>query len=125
MSSEKRVTVRTSVPQHQKRVWVEHAEELDMSQSEFLATMVQAGRKVFEGNRPEPRPTDVVPRGNGLRSYVLETLQSDDHLSFDELLEATADDLDALLQSLTQAGTVRFSGKNGGFTVAERTDGDD
>lgn len=42
-----RVAVRTYVPAYQKERWREHAEELNMSQSEFVRSMVQAGRRGF------------------------------------------------------------------------------
>lgn len=124
MSSEKRVTIRTSVPAYQKETWIDHADDLDMSQSEFLATMIQAGRRVFEEELPEARPANANPRGNGLQTYVLEALSTDTPLDFDELLDSTADELDDTLQTLTQSGAVRFSGRNGGYTLIEGSDGD-
>lgn len=42
-----RVAVKTYVPAYQKEAWAAEAEELDMSQSEFVRTMVQAGRRGF------------------------------------------------------------------------------
>lgn len=43
-----RVSVRTYVPAYQRDAWDEHAERLDMSRSEFVRTMVQAGREFFD-----------------------------------------------------------------------------
>jgi len=43
-----RKTVKTFVPAYQKTEWKRHADELGMSQSEFVRTMVQAGRRDFE-----------------------------------------------------------------------------
>jgi len=43
-----RSTVMTYVPAHQKSEWTAHADELGMSQAEYVRTMVQAGRKGFE-----------------------------------------------------------------------------
>jgi hypothetical protein len=125
MSTEKRVTIRTSVPEYQKEAWVEHADDLDMSQSEFLATMIQAGRRVFEEDLLETRSADANPRGNGLETYILELLSTETSRSFDELVDTTADELDAVLQSLTHAGSVRFSGRNGGYTLVEENHGND
>ena len=51
---EERTSVRTYVPEYQKEAWAAHADELDMSQSEFVRTMVQAGRSGFEP--PESAP---------------------------------------------------------------------
>ncbi|MDZ7730471.1 MAG: hypothetical protein U5K37_05470 [Natrialbaceae archaeon] len=44
MSESDRATVRTYIPAYQKDHWAEHADELNMSLSEFVRTMVQAGR---------------------------------------------------------------------------------
>lgn len=43
-----REQVRTYVPPWQKEEWKEKAEEWNMSQSEFVRTMVQAGKLWFE-----------------------------------------------------------------------------
>ena len=50
MSAEDRVSVKTSVPEYQKRAWTENADAMDMTQSEFVRTMVQAGRRGFEAD---------------------------------------------------------------------------
>jgi hypothetical protein len=44
VSSDDRTPVTTRVPAYQKEVWEDDADELGMSQSEFVRTMVQAGR---------------------------------------------------------------------------------
>ena len=52
-----RTSVRTYLPEYQKAKWEEHAEELGMSRSEFVRTMVQAGRRGFlEGGSPPSDP---------------------------------------------------------------------
>lgn len=125
MTSEERVSIKTSVPRYQKEVWTEHAAALDMSQSEFLATMIQAGRRVFEEDLLETPSTNANPGGNGLETRVLESLSTDTYRSFDELLESLADELDAELNSLIRDGAVEFSGQHGGYALAGGSDGDD
>ena len=44
-----RVVVQTYVPAYQREEWDDHAEALDMNRSEFVRTMVQAGRRGFGG----------------------------------------------------------------------------
>ena len=44
MSTDDRVGLKTYVPRYQKREWQSHADRLDMTQSEFVRVMVQAGR---------------------------------------------------------------------------------
>lgn len=89
-------TVKTRVPAYQKAEWREHAEDLDMSQSEFVRTMVQAGRRGFEGvGGDDPEETgddDTDPRGRALEDRVRAVLDEQGELSFDELVaELTAD----------------------------------
>ncbi|KAB1194169.1 hypothetical protein GJR96_12295 [Haloferax sp. MBLA0076] len=138
-----RATVQTYVPTHQKEIWKAHADRLDMSQSEFVRTMVQAGRADFEvpsrGNE-----TDVTPgvegektalqtessnhnisgeNNDGLTARVVETLTAESHQSWDDLVSALTDDiedrLESTLQDLQSEGRVVYSGRHGGYTLAE------
>ncbi|WP_277552551.1 DUF5805 domain-containing protein [Halobaculum limi] len=144
-----RVAVTVRLPAYQKQAWVEEADRLDMSQSEFVRTMVQAGRrdlgiadafgdpKGVDADSPstehEPAtnsaseegaspPTD--PRGNDLETRLLEALDRRDVLSFDELVEAVAGDIeervDETMGDLQSRGAVRYSGREGGYTLVER-----
>ena len=136
-----RVSVRTYVPAYQRAEWDDHAEELGMSRSEFVRTMVQAGRHGFggtdigakppESSDPESTPkesgsgpsSDANPQGMDVEQRVVDVLGSADYLSWDELLDAVTDDieaeLEAALQELQSAGRVTYSGRNGGYTVDE------
>jgi len=131
-----RTSVRTYVPEYQKSQWQEHADELGMSQSEFVRTMVQAGRKGFEPElsaelqeRPqsvtleEPHPSDATPGVDALKDRVVEVLEDGRHYDWDELLAALTDDieqrLDETLQDLQSAGRVRYSGRHGGYVLDE------
>ena len=115
-----RTAVKTYVPAYQKAEWQDHADDLGMSQSEFLRTMVQAGRQGFQGESEEPGSPDADPRGNGLETRILELL-SDDTYTWDELLEAVSDDiesrLDDALEELQAENRVRYSGRHGGYTI--------
>jgi len=135
VDGDERTSVRTYVPQYQKERWASHAEELDMSQSEFVRTMVQAGRKGFEpsetdssdssasAKETEPRSPDANPRGSGLEDRVVETLADGEHYEWDDLLAALTDDieqrLDEVLQDLQSEGRVRYSGRHGGYVLDE------
>lgn len=113
-----RSVVKTYVPPTQKTQWQAHAEELDMSQSEFVRTMVQAGRRGFEGLETES--SDADPGGRDLEAAVLGAL-AEGPKSFDELLATITDDieaeLDSTLQELQSAGRVRYSGRAGGYVA--------
>lgn len=121
-----RTTVQTYIPSYQKSEWQEHADELDMSQSEFVRTMVQAGRRGFEADREEPNSPDATPGGNALETRILNLLSSDTY-AWDELLEAVTDDvesrLDDALEQLQAENRIRYSGRHGGYTIVE-DDGD-
>jgi len=133
--SDERTSVRTYVPKYQKENWQSHADELDMSQSEFVRTMVQAGRKGFEppeteasldsasAEDTEPRSPGANPGGNGLKERVVEALADGDHCDWDGLVAALTDDieqrLDETLQELQSAGRVRYSGRHGGYVLDE------
>ena len=136
-----RVSVRTYVPAYQRSEWDDHAEELDMSRSEFVRTMVQAGRRGFghtdsaatapettssDSPSQEPRSSpssDADPQGLDVEDRVVDVLRSTEYLSWDELLDAVTDDieaeLEAALQELQSSGRVTYSGRNGGYTIDE------
>jgi len=124
--------VRTYVPAYQKERWQAHADELGMSQSEFVRTMVQAGRKGFDPQATVPRESidseeaaspEATPGGEDLKDRVVEVLDDGGHFDWDALLTALTDDieqrLDETLQELQSAGRVRYSGRHGGYVLDE------
>lgn len=119
----KRTAVKTYVPAYQKETWRRHAEELGMTQSEFVRTMVQAGRKGFEFDAPEQAAPGADPRGHDLEDAVLEALSKHDHLSWEHLVERIAgnfeSELEDTLQRLQNENRVQYSGRRGGYTVIE------
>lgn len=123
-----RTVVKTHVPAYQKRIWVDHAEDLEMSQSEFLRTMVQAGRRGFEptaSSDAEAEASGPNVRDSGdLESRVESILAGSDPLSWDQLVAALTDNLedrlDEALQTLQEENRIRYSGRDGGYTLAER-----
>lgn len=129
-----RKTVKTFVPAYQKEEWKRHADELDMSQSEFVRTMVQAGRSDFEIEPVEPSksaPSDDssagAPAGDELDEHVVSVLSTSEHLSWDELVaeltDSIEDRLEETLQQLQRDNRVQYSGRHGGYTLAVGNDG--
>ncbi|QSG08903.1 DUF5805 domain-containing protein [Halapricum desulfuricans] len=126
---ESRVTVKTYVPAYQKDEWRDHADELDMSQSEFVRTMVQAGRRGFlEGETddeqsPDSSATTDTTDGGDLEERVESVLTTGEYYSWDELLAAITDSiedrLEATLADLQDRNVVRYSGRNGGYTLVD------
>jgi len=127
-----RVSVTTYVPAYQREAWREHAEELGMSSSEYVRTMVQAGRRgILEGNGTdrseepgEGHERHSTPGGESLKSRVLDLL--DEPRDWDALVAGLTDDiedrLDATLAELQDENRVRYSGRRGGY---ERVDDDE
>ncbi len=116
-----RTEVSTYVPRYQKEVWREHADDLGMSQSEFVRTMVQAGRRGFQVDNVEPSSPDTAPRGGGLESRVLAVLETEGTLSWDELVDAVSGDfedrLEEALDTLQRENVIQYRGRRGGYTV--------
>ena len=121
-----RQSVKTYVPTEQKEVWRDHADELDMSLSEFVRTMVQAGRRGFaptdESDREEPASEAADPRDHDLETRVHAALESGP-CSWDELVEAVVgdveDELEATLDELQGRDRVRYSGREGGYVLTD------
>jgi hypothetical protein len=121
-----RVAVKTYVPAYQKERWVDHAERLGMSQSEFVRTMVQAGRSDIEPTAVEGN--DGEDGGSAaLEERIVAHLRETDHADFEDLLAAMTDDverrLDEALERLQAADRIRYSGRADGYTLREDTRG--
>lgn len=125
-----RTSVRTYVPAYQKEAWADHAEELEMSLSEYVRSMVQAGKHGFGGDGSDggetagenPAPVDANPWGDGLETTVLEAL-AENPLEFDELVDLVADDfrqdVDEVLDRLEEDGRVELDRLEGGYRVTD------
>jgi hypothetical protein len=118
-----RVAVKTYVPRYQKAVWQAQASKLDMSQSEFVRSMVQAGRRDFEFDGVEPESGGATPGGEGLEERILDVLASEGPLEWDELVgeltDGFEDELEEALQGLQGENRVQYSGRDGGYTVGQ------
>lgn len=136
MSGEgERVSVQTYVTATQRERWREEADQLGMSQAEFVRTMVQAGRRGFDlGNgsadaaaqmatAPEGSPQRPTPGVDGLKDRVLEVLRREGVADWDVLLAGVTDDieerLEEVLEELQAADRIRYNGRRGGYTVVE------
>lgn len=131
-----RATVKTYVPAYQKSEWQRHAEELDMSQSEFVRVMVQAGRRSFdpsegtstlEGSETDTAEGDTADGSDdvtrSLDERVVEVLAREDHPSWEELLAQLTDDieqrLEASMERLQRENRVGYSGRRDGYALLE------
>ena len=132
-SEASRVTVSTYVPAEQREIWREDAQRLDMSQSEFVRSMVQAGRRGFDlgasgGNSPEGDVGGSNPRGSGLKTALLEILRENGPLAWPELTEELIgdleDDLESALIELQAENRIQHSPREGTYSLAEGASGD-
>lgn len=124
-----RTVVQAYVPAYQRDQWDEHAEQLDMSRSEFVKTMVQAGRHhVSDGEIPDLIGQSVDSNGDeteagSLSDEIVDLLGDSGALSWDELLAALTDDietrLDDAMQELQESNRIRYSGRENGYVLAE------
>lgn len=127
-SETERVGVRTYVPRYQKEDWAAEAKQLDMSQAEFVRTMVQAGRRSFnlDSSNEESRGSvsdDATTGVQRLETRLLEVLDSGSYHGWDELVAALTDDiedrLEAALSDLQERNRVQYSGRHGGYTLLD------
>lgn len=127
-----RTVVQTYLPAYQREEWDEHADELDMSRSEFVKTMVQAGRRVFDGNVAPQEPSDEqassessADGAENLDDRVIEILDQDGPLQWDELLREISGDIETrlenTLQMLQDENSVRYSGRAGGYVLEDES----
>lgn len=126
-----RTVVQVYVPAYQRAQWDEHAEKLDMSRSEFVKSMVQAGRRGFGADdvdtSEEARTAETTQTGDPLasedllRERILDCLDEHDCLSWDDLLTEVAGDIEDrienVLGTLQSEGTIRHSGRKGGYVL--------
>ncbi|MXR51191.1 hypothetical protein GRX03_06180 [Halovenus sp. WSH3] len=125
-----RTVVQTYVPAYQRDLWDDHADRLDMSRSEFVKTMVQAGRREI-GDDPDLLPDDDLAaestegEGKSLSAEITSLLDDEDALSWDELLAALTDDIEArlddTLQELQDRNQVRYSGREDGYVLVDES----
>lgn len=121
--AEERVSVTTYVPQYQREAWEEHAEELEMSLSEFARTMIQSGRTGFEltDRIPEPEerpPEDVTPGGEGIDTVLVGLLRREGPLDRDGIAERLTGELSEALLTLQDRGTIEHDPDLGWSVVA-------
>lgn len=130
-----RAVVTTYVPQYQKQQWKNHAEDLDMSQSEFVKAMVQAGRRGFGGDgqsadpttpssTPEPQGSDGEDGVNDdLERTVLSALEENPYMTWEEIVESVIDDVETDLEetitALQERNKITHSPRRGGYVLME------
>lgn len=117
-----RASIMTYIPQYQKDVWVEHAAALGMSQSEFVRTMVQAGRRDFPVDTlvdASPESTETRPGTPDLQRRVISMITEAGVLDWEALLAEVRGDIESELEealaALQEANRIRYDGRQGGY----------
>ncbi len=134
-SDDERVSVQTYISESQRELWQKEADQMNMSQAEYVRTMVQAGRRGFElhtadsdlnstsDGSAEAGLGDETPGVTGLKDRVLDVLRSTEFADWDALLAGVTDDieerLEETLDELQSDDRVRYSGRHGGYTVVD------
>jgi len=113
-----RTRVQTYVPAYQREEWEQRAESMNMSLSEFVRTMTQAGKRGFDeavssgaqekhGEDPSSSPDSG---GSRLEERVLSSLSTDEYCEWDELVQAVQnefeDELGATIDDLLDEGQI-------------------
>lgn len=116
--ADSRVAVKTYVPEEQKQIWATHADEMNMTMSEFIRTMVQSGRSPFTVETPPS--SDANPGGDDLETAILDILR-DGPATFDELSESIIGDLEEQLdRTLMEMDQVVVSGRTGEYRLNDQ-----
>jgi hypothetical protein len=97
-----------------------------MTLSEFVRTMVQAGRRGFLSTERDPAgdpSSDSNPRGRDMEDRVVSVLSEEGPLDWDALLERLTadveDGLDDALTALQEDNRLRYSGRDGGYVLTD------
>lgn len=124
-----RVSARTYLPEYQRDIWDDDADRLDMTRSEFIRSMVQAGRRGFTGDEAPgagDAGDDRLPAIAG--EAVLTALDQLDTVRYEELREILVEDmtraLDAALDELQAENTIIHT-RDEGYTLVDTEDGAD
>ncbi|MBV0900175.1 DUF5805 domain-containing protein [Haloarcula salina] len=125
-----RVSARTYVPAYQRDIWDDHADRLDMSRSEFIRSMVQAGRRGYTGEDIGETPGAGDAGDDRLPAIasdaVLTALEQVDTVRYEELREILVEDmtraLDAALDEL-QAENAIIHTRDEGYTLVDDSGG--
>ncbi|WP_158854115.1 DUF5805 domain-containing protein [Halorhabdus sp. CUG00001] len=124
-----RKSVKTYIPAYQKEAWQDHADDLDMSQSEFVRTMVQAGRRHFSDEDLSEQPASESQSASSaseqieLTEQIRQLLEAHQVLTWEELVEEVIGDLERDLEEsldeLQEANVVKYSGRDGGYRLVD------
>ncbi|MFP4591095.1 MAG: DUF5805 domain-containing protein [Halobacteriales archaeon] len=116
--SDARVAVKTYVPREQKQLWEDHAENLEMTLSEYLRTMVQSGRSPFEVEKD--RSSDANPRGDDLETTIRDIL-AEGPATFEDLSDEIIGSLEEQLdRTLMEMDKVVISGRTGEYRLVDQ-----
>lgn len=122
-TTDESVAITTYIPEHQKGIWETHADELEMSLSEFVRSMVQAGRRGFRETEPHSTQSAAENPGENMEQTVLQALDEKDALAWEDLVDFVQGDLESTLEeaviSLQEADEITHRPRDGTYTRTE------
>lgn len=117
------VAVQCTVPEYQRREWEQHADELNMSLSEFLRCMTQAGRNDFNTQSTESptTPNQTSDLNATIEFDLLSLIREHEPINWETVMAELESEVEKTLNTLQANGSVVYSGKAGGYTVTEES----
>lgn len=116
-----RAQVITYVPEEQRTIWEDHADELGLSLSRYVRYMVQSGRRGFLSDNPDTPASHSQSTTQPLEDQVLEILSESEYLDWEDLVGALTgnfeEELENTLDYLQNDNVIRYSGRNGGYKL--------
>lgn len=115
------VAVQCTVPEYQRQEWEQHADDLDMSLSEYLRCMTQAGRNGFTAQSDDTSTaSDQAENSTEIVEFdLLAFIRERGPTDWDDVMTALEADVEESLNSLQTDGVVVYSGQAGGYVVSE------
>lgn len=107
--------------------WIEDAEEMDVSTTEFVLRMAHAGRRKFGYDRDDDDEMKTLknndPSNTGVaKEFVQRNLSVEDPESKEDLMGLIQDDIAEALDELSQEGSVDYLAREGGWIKVEDND---
>ncbi len=110
-----KVHIGFEVPAHEREQWQEHADELDMSYSEYYRSMIRSGRR--ELGLADETPTND-DQNEDLETRIREQLSPDKPTQFDDLVESIVGELeDEVEKVLMELDDATYRPRSGGYVL--------
>ncbi len=114
-SDSEKVNIGFEVPKRERAQWQDHADELNMSYSEYYRSMIRAGQREF--GLADETPTDDT-QNDDLEARIRDQLSPDQPVQFDDLVDAIVGDLeDEIEDVLMNLDEATYRPRSGGYVL--------